>query len=206
MGSLPPRRGIVFILSAPSGAGKTTISRAALKQIPELAASVSLTTRQPRENEVDGIDYHFVTEEEITQRLKQGELAEYAQVFDARYGTPRRPLDDAVASGHDILLDIDVQGAAQLRVSYPRDAVSIFVLPPSFRDLEDRLRKRGTETEAAIERRLNRARVEAVAYPQYDYLIVNADIAESIRQLASVVSAERSRVCRLREGFVPWKS
>ncbi len=206
MRPLPPRRGIVFILSAPSGAGKTTISRAALRQIPGLAASVSLTTRKPRENEVDGVDYHFVTEEEIRKRIERGELAEFAQVFDARYGTPRRPLDDAIASGRDILLDIDVQGAAQLRATYPRDAVSIFVLPPSFQDLEERLRKRGTESGAAIERRLNRAREEAGAYPEYDYLIINADVAQSIERLASVVSAERARVSRLREGFVPWKS
>jgi guanylate kinase len=122
-----PRRGIIFILSAPSGAGKTTISRAALKAIEGLEASVSLTTRAPRENEVDGLDYHFVSDEEFKRRVGEGQLAEWARVFDASYGTPRPPLERAIASGSDILLDIDIQGARQIRSIYPRDAVTIFV-------------------------------------------------------------------------------
>lgn len=200
------RRGIVFILSAPSGAGKTTISRAALKAIGGLEASVSLTTRQPRSGEVGGVDYEFVNEEEFIRRRESGELAEWAQVFDACYGTPRAALDRAVAAGRDILLDIDIQGARQIKHSYPRDAVSIFVLPPTFAVLEQRLRQRGTENEAAIAHRLQRARAEAQAYPEYDYLIINADIGDSLNQLKAVVEAERLRVARLREEFAPWKS
>src|ERR1700693_5342930 len=134
------RRGIIFILSAPSGAGKTTISRAALKAIKGLEASVSLTTRLPRENEADGLDYHFVSEEEFNRRLEGDELAEWARVFDASYGTPRPPLESAIAEGRDILLDIDIQGARQIRTNYAHDAVTIFVLPPSFDELEGRLR------------------------------------------------------------------
>ncbi len=202
----PPRRGIIFILSAPSGAGKTTIARAGLRRIPGLSASVSFTTRAPRENEVDGVDYYFVTEGEFKRRVEAGELAESARVFDAFYGTPRKPLDDGIASGHDILLDIDVQGARQIKAAYRRDAVTIFVLPPSFAELEGRLRRRATEDESAIGRRLQRAREEAGAYPEYDYLIINDDVDRSIESLLAIVSAERAKVIRLREGFTPWKS
>jgi guanylate kinase len=204
--SRAPRRGIIFILSAPSGAGKTTISRAALKAIGGLEASVSLTTRPPRSGEVDGLDYHFVNEEEFKGRREAGELAEWARVFDACYGTPRAALERAVAAGRDILLDIDIQGARQIKRSYPRDAVTIFVLPPSFTELEERLRRRGTENEAAIAHRLRRASEEARAYPEYDYLIINAAIEDSLAQLKAVVEAERLRVARLREEFAPWKS
>lgn len=200
-----PRRGIIFILSAPSGAGKTTISRAALKAIAGLEASVSLTTRKPRDNEADGLDYHFVSEEEFNRRLEGGELAEWARVFDASYGTPRGPLEHAVGAGRDILLDIDIQGARQLRQHHGTDAVTIFVLPPSFAELEGRLRRRGTEDDAAIARRLKRAREEASAYPEYDYLIINADVDDSIARLEAIVNAERLRVGRLSAEFAPWK-
>lgn len=201
-----PRRGIILILSAPSGAGKTTISRAALKAIGRLEASVSLTTRPPRSGEVAGIDYIFVSEEEFIRRREAGELAEWAQVFDACYGTPRAALERAVMAGRDILLDIDIQGARQIKRAYPRDAVSIFVLPPSFAELEGRLRRRGTESERAIAHRLRRASEEARAYPEYDYLIINADVDESLARLKAVVEAERLRVTRLSEEFAPWKS
>ncbi|MGH8014355.1 MAG: guanylate kinase [Candidatus Binataceae bacterium] len=196
------RRGIIFILSAPSGAGKTTISRAALQAIEGLEASVSLTTRAPRENEIDGRDYHFVSDQEFKKKAE--ELAESARVFDACYGTPRPPLDAAVASGRDILLDIDIQGARQIRRAYADDAVAVFVMPPSFAELEERLRRRGTEQEEAIQGRLSRAREEAHAYSEYDYLIVNADIGKSVAQLEAVVKAERLRVGR-RRGEFAWK-
>jgi guanylate kinase len=200
------RRGIIFILSAPSGAGKTTISQAALKRIDGLSASVSLTTRTPRENEVGGVDYHFVSEAELNRQVAAGELAEYARVFDASYGTPRAPLDHAVGGNGDILLDIDIQGARQIRQLYAADTVTIFVLPPSFGELEGRLRKRGTEAEDAIARRLQRAREEASAYVEYDYVIVNTEVAQSLADLAAIVNTERLRVARMREGFAPWKT
>ena len=202
----PQKRGIIFILSAPSGAGKTTISRAALKAVKGLEASVSLTTRAPREAEVEGVDYCFVSEEEFKRRETSGDLAEWARVFESSYGTPRAPLDDAVAAGRDILLDIDIQGARQIRAGYQHDAVTIFVLPPSFAELEERLRRRGTEDEAKIQHRLRRARVEAEAYPEYDYLIINAEVQESLARLQTIVNAERLRVSRLRGGFAPWNS
>src|SRR5271155_1827900 len=131
-----PRRGIIFILSGPSGAGKTSIiSRPALKAIGELETSISLTTRRPREGEVDGFDYHFVSDEEFKSRVGRSELAEWVRNFDASYGTPREPLDRAVTTGHDILLDIDIEGARRIRGAYPDDTVTIFVLPPSFDEL-----------------------------------------------------------------------
>jgi len=204
--SLPHRRGIIFILSAPSGAGKTTISRAARKQIAGLEASVSLTTRKPREGEIEGVDYRFVSEDEFKRKVAAEELAEWAKVFDSSYGTPRDPLDSAVDNGSDILLDIDIQGAKQIRDLYPDDAVTIFVLAPTFKDLETRLRGRGTETEDKIQHRLIRAREEARAYPQYDYLLINDDLEESLSRLEAIVAAERTKVARLRPEFEPWKS
>ena len=203
---MPPRRGIILIVSAPSGAGKTTISRAALTAIAGLEPAISLTTRPPRESETDGVDYHFVSEAEFTRRRDANELAEWAQVIDHHYGTPRAPLDAAVTGGRDILLDIDIQGARQLRKSYRDDAVTIFVLPPSFEALEERLRGRGTETESAIQRRLMRARDEARAWPDYYYLIINREISDSLARLKAVVEAERTRVGRLSRDFAPWKS
>ena len=204
--SIPPRRGIIFILSAPSGAGKTTIYRAALKAIAGLEFSISLTTRAPREDESDGVDYSFVSEEEFKRRQASGELAESARVFESSYGTPRAPLDAAIASGRDILLDIDIQGARQIRAKYPDDAVSIFVLAPTFEELAGRLRGRATEDESKIQHRLQKAREEAQAYPEYDYLIVNAEIQESVARLETIVDAERLKVSRLRGEFAPWKS
>jgi guanylate kinase len=200
------RRGIIFILSAPSGAGKTTLSQGALSASLELQASVSLTTRRPRSGELDGVDYNFVTDEEFRRQLAAGELAESAQVFDASYGTPRAPLERAVATGADILLDIDIQGARQIRQQYPGDVVTIFVLPPTFTALEQRLRARGTENEAALAQRLRRAREEASAFPEYDYLIINSDLRESLRQLEAVVRAERLRVARLQPEFAAWNN
>lgn len=200
----PRRRGIIFILSAPSGSGKTTLSRGALGMSLGLRPSISVTTRRPRVGESEGIDYSFVTDEEFRRKLAAGELAEWAQVFDSVYGTPREPLERAIAASTDILLDIDIQGARQIREKYPHDAVTIFVLPPSFDELVQRLRRRGTENEAAIERRLMRARDEASAYPEYDYLIINSELSESLLQLEAVVKAERLRVARLAAGFPAW--
>ncbi len=199
------RRGILFILSAPSGAGKTTLSRAALQRIEGLEASVSLTTRKPREGESDGVDYRFVSPADFERVRREGGLAEWAEVFDAHYGTPREPLERAIATGRDLLLDIDIQGARQIWRRYPQDAVSVFVMPPSFADLEQRLRRRATEDEKAIRERLQRAWQEASAFPEYNYLIINVDRERSLGELACVVEAERLRVGRLRPEFVPWK-
>ncbi|NOT56095.1 MAG: guanylate kinase [Deltaproteobacteria bacterium] len=191
------RQGILFIISAPSGAGKTTLASRLFQAIPDLRPSISYTTRAPRVGEVDGRDYHFVSEDHFVRMRDAEAFAEWAYVHDFYYGTPRAPVDEAIAEGRDLLLDIDVQGAKQLKGIYP-EAVSLFVLPPSWQALEQRLRGRGTDSEAVITRRLHRAREEAHAFPMYDYWIVNDDIDRAVSLLHAILIAERARVARLR--------
>lgn len=194
------RRGILFIVSAPSGAGKTTISGRALREIDGLELSVSATTRAPRPGEVAGRDYTFLDRAEFDRRRRSDEFAESAEVHGFLYGTPRAPIEGALAEGRDMLLDIDVQGARQMKQGYRADAVGVFVLPPSEAELERRLRARGTDSENVIRGRLERARAELAEYRNYDYFLVNRDIAESVRLLAAIVAAERVRVSRLIDG------
>jgi guanylate kinase len=190
------RRGTLFVVSAPSGAGKTTLCREARLRLPELAYSVSATTRAPRPGEVQGVDFRFVSAPEFHAMLERGELAEWATVHGNLYGTPAKALESALASGRDVLLDIDTQGAAQLRARYP-EAVLVFIVAPSMAELEQRLRERGAETEGDIARRLARAREEIALWRTYDYLIVNRDVKEAMDQLLAVIQAERCRTTRL---------
>ena len=190
------RRGTLFVVSAPSGAGKTTLCREIRLRLPDLAYSVSVTTRPPRPGEIDGADFRFVGVSEFQAMLARGEFAEWATVHGNLYGTRARALEDALATGRDVLLDIDTQGAAQLRARYP-DAVLIFILAPSVKELEQRLRGRRSNMDADIERRLVRAREEIALWRQYDYLIVNRDVKEAMEQLESIILAERCRVARL---------
>jgi guanylate kinase len=199
------RRGILFILSAPSGAGKTTLSRQILERTPNLRLSISYTTRAPRSGEVDGQDYHFIDEARFIALRTAGALAEWAQVHDFLYGTARAPLDAALASGQDSLLDIDVQGARQMKANYP-EAISVFVLPPSWAELEKRLRSRGTDREEVIVRRLQRAHEETQALGDYDYLIVNDRIDHAVALLYAIVQTERARVSRLLKSSSPFLS
>ncbi len=195
------RRGVLFVVSAPSGAGKTTLVRSALERLPDLELSVSFTTRRPRVGEVDGRDYFFVEEGEFVRRLAAGEFVEWASVFDHSYATPRAPLDAAIAAGHDVLLDVDIQGARSIKAAYPRDAVGVFVVPPSLDELEVRLRARGTDGEEQVRRRLERARLElqALAEPGiYDYRVVNRERARAGEDLRSIILAERCRNDRAR--------
>lgn len=191
------RQGILFIISAPSGAGKTTLARRIFQAVLNLRPSISYTTRAPRKGETNGRDYYFVSEERFVQMRDAGAFAEWAQVHEFFYGTPRAPVDEAVAQGCDLLLDIDVQGAKQLKATYS-EAVSIFVLPPSWRELERRLRGRGTDTEAMIARRLQRAHEEAQEFLAYDYWIVNDSVERAVSVLHAILTAERARVARLR--------
>ena len=188
--------GIVFIISAPSGSGKTTLTNELLRLVPGLDFSVSYTTRSPRGSEKDGHDYHFVSRQRFDQMRDADEFLEHADVFGNFYGTARRYLDEARKRGHDLVLDIDVQGARQVKQKIP-GAVSIFILPPSRQVLEFRLRNRShaehMDSEEVIERRLAEARTEIENYPNYDYILVNDRLENSIAQLKAIVAAERMK-------------
>jgi len=185
-GSDPDLRGLLFIVSGPSGAGKTTLSDAALKAFPGMTMSVSCTTRQPREGESEGVDYWFVDDNRFDRMVAGGELAEWAEVHGYRYGTPRAPIDEALAAGRDMLFDIDVQGAAQMRRSCP-DAIAVFLLPPDRATMEARLRGRGTDVEATVRRRLDNACREITKAGEYDHVIVNRSRGDAIAEFEAIV-------------------
>ena len=189
------RPGIVFIVSAPSGAGKTTLTRKVLSVYPEMSLSVSCTTRRPREGEKPGEDYHFVSEKRFRQMLSAGDFAEWAEVHGSLYGTPRRVLERHLGRGRDVLLDIDVQGARQIKQHFA-SAVAIFVLPPSLDELRRRLSARGTDARKTIQQRWRNARHEIQEIQGYDYFILNRDVDEAVTRLAAIIAAERLKVCR----------
>ncbi|MDH3442596.1 MAG: guanylate kinase [Deltaproteobacteria bacterium] len=191
------RRGIIYILSAPSGAGKTTLTNELRALYSEIKLSVSCTTRVRRRGEVNGRDYYFIGKDQFLAMRARGEFAEWAKVHDFYYGTPRGPLDRRLRAGQDTLLDIDVQGAKKIKRVYP-DAVSVFLLPPSRMELERRLRLRGTDDPAVIRRRLANAQDEIRNVIQYDYYIVNRDVTEAVGVLKSIVHAERAKSSRVR--------
>ena len=194
------RHGIIFILSAPSGAGKTTLSGALRAIFPDIQISVSCTTRQRRDGEVKGRDYHFITARRFAALRARREFAEWALVHGHLYGTPRKPLDRCIASGRDILLDIDVQGARKIKKRYP-EAVCIFLLPPSMRELRRRLAARATDAQAVISRRLANARGEIRNIIYYDYYVVNCEVDQAVEDLKSIVRAERAKISRV----VQWR-
>lgn len=187
------RRGILFVLSSPSGAGKTTMARRLLAAEPQMAVSVSATTRAKRPGEVDGIDYHFRTEAQFARMVETGEFLEWAHVFGNRYGTPRAAVETALRMGRDVLFDVDWQGTQQLAQSMGDDVVSIFLLPPTMAELERRLRARRTDSEEVIEGRMSRAAAEISHWPEYDYVLVNEDMHDCFEQIHTIVHAERLR-------------
>ncbi len=187
------RRGLMLVLSSPSGAGKSTISRALLRDEHQLSMSVSVTTRAPRPGEEDGRDYYFVTVDEYHRMVAAGELLEHAKVFDNYYGTPKAHVERELAAGHDVLFDIDWQGTQQLKSSAPNDLVTVFILPPSIGELERRLRGRAQDAEDVMRRRMERATDEMSHYPEYEYIVVNREVDESIAQVKAILIAERLR-------------
>jgi guanylate kinase len=187
------RRGLLIVLSSPSGAGKTTISRRLLEDSGDLSMSISATTRQMRPGEVDGRDYHFVDDAAFEQMVADDEFAEWAYVFDHRYGSPKEPIKEALKAGRDILFDIDWQGTQQLKSAFASDLVSIFILPPSMDELERRLRARQTDSEDIIQGRMRRAAGEIGHWDAYDYVLINDDLGRCIADVKTIVGAERLR-------------
>ena len=191
------RRGLLFILSSPSGAGKTTITRSLLANDPDLRVSVSVTTRPPRPGEVDGKDYHFISKEQFTAMIDNNQLLEHANVFGNYYGTPLKPVEEALANSQDIIFDIDWQGTQQLKQKLVNDLVTVFILPPSQEELERRLRSRQQDDESIIQDRMQKASDEISHYSEYDYIIVNTNLEKSIQKAQSILEAERCKRRRL---------
>ncbi|WP_291853742.1 guanylate kinase [Bradyrhizobium sp.] len=185
------RRGLMFVLSSPSGAGKTTLSRLLTERMPDLKMSVSATTRPMRPGEVEGRDYFFVDKARFEAMAGQGDLLEWATVFDNRYGTPRAPVEAALAAGQDVLFDIDWQGTQQLREKARADVVSVFILPPSAADLEKRLHTRAQDSDEVIRGRMSRASHELSHWAEYDYIVVNQDVDQAFAEIQSILRAER---------------
>ncbi|RLB80400.1 MAG: guanylate kinase [Deltaproteobacteria bacterium] len=186
------KRGHLFIISAPSGAGKSSILSAILKKDPGLRYSISYTTRPPRGKERDGVDYYFISDSAFRKKIDAGELAEWAEVHGHLYGTSARYLEDSLDRGHDILFDIDVEGAKKLYAKYP-EAILVFIAPPSMEELKRRLVERGTDSAEAIERRLKNAKAEMAEAKWYHHVIVNDDLAQAVSELKAIIEQVRSQ-------------
>lgn len=187
------RRGLMLVLSSPSGAGKTTISRALLEQDPNLTLSVSATTRPKRPGERDGVDYHFVAEAHFKEMVAAGDLLEHAVVFGNWYGTPRKPVEQALEEGRDVLFDLDWQGTQQISSRMAKDLVRVFILPPSHEELERRLRTRALDPEEVVQERMAKASDEMSHWDAYDYIIVNREFDRSAAEVRAILTAERLR-------------
>jgi guanylate kinase len=185
------RRGILIVLSSPSGAGKSTITRAMLEREPDLQFSVSVTTRKPRAGEIDGHHYHFIDKDRFDRMVKQGALLEHAGVFGSYYGTPRAPIDAALVAGRDVILDLDWQGTQQLKQAMRDDVVSVFILPPDRATLEKRLKSRAQDSDEVVRQRMVKSADELSHWPEYDYVIVNDDLEHSVAQTKAILTAER---------------
>ena len=187
------RRGLMVVLSSPSGAGKTTLTRRLLADNSNMAMSVSATTRPPRPGEQEGIDYFFVSKDRFAELEAQGEFLEHAKVFDNYYATPRGPVEQALSQAQDVVFDIDWQGAQQLTQAAADDLVKIFILPPNMRELEQRLRTRALDSDAVIAKRMSKSEAEISHWAEYDYVIVNEDVDTALAELQTIVDSERMR-------------
>ena len=197
------RRGLMFILSSPSGAGKTTLSRMLLAKDPEIRLSVSATTRPPRPGEVDGVHYHFVSEAEFDRMVEEDDFYEWAHVFGHRYGTPKGKIRAGLKEGHDFLFDIDWQGTQQLYQKDQQDVVRVFILPPSIDELHRRLKGRATDSADVIAARMERARAEISHWDGYDYVIINDDVDVCFEKVRAILEAERMKRAR-QTGLIPF--
>ena len=191
------RRGLMFVLSSPSGAGKTTITRALLKNNPDMVISISATTRPRRPGEIDGQDYYFVDIPEFNAMVDNREMLEHAKVFGNYYGTPRQPVEEALQRGQDVIFDIDWQGTQQLREIARDDLVTVFILPPGAKELERRLRSRAQDNEETIRHRMDKAADEMTHYSEYDYVLINNNIEVAIQQAQLILDAERLKRHRM---------
>jgi len=195
------RRGMILILSSPSGAGKSTLTRMLLQdKALDLTLSISVTTRARRSSEVDGVHYHFIDRRRFEAMKRAGDLLESAEIYGSGYGTPRAPVEAALAQGRDVLFDIDWQGAEQVREALGADVVSVFILPPSMAELRARLERRAEDSAATIDQRLANARREIERWRHYDYVVVNDDLQQAYAQVVAIVAAERARCARVAEG------
>ena len=191
MADKPTRRGLMFVLSSPSGAGKTTLSRKLLEEEKQVSMSVSVTTRKPRPGEIDGRDYYFIDDATFDRMVARDELLEHAVVFDHKYGTPKQQVMEALDGGRDVLFDIDWQGTRQLARRCPEDLVSVFILPPSLDELEGRLRRRAQDSEEVVAKRMARAIDEISHWQEYDYVTVNDDISYAMSNIQAILYSER---------------
>lgn len=197
------RRGLLFILSSPSGAGKTTISRMLLNADEQIKLSVSATTRPKRPGEIDGVDYHFVSHEKFDEMIEKDDFYEWAEVFGNRYGTPKGYIRKGLKEGQDFLFDIDWQGTQQLKQKDDQDVVTVFILPPTLAELRHRLESRATDSEDVIDRRMDRARGEISHWAEYDYVVVNDDVDHCFVKVREILHAERMRRTR-QTGLIPF--
>jgi len=196
MSSEQQRRGLMLALSSPSGAGKSTLAKMLIERDAAMQLSVSATTRAPRPNEKDGREYHFMQRDAFEAMAGRGEFLEWALVFENFYGTPRKPVEDALAAGRDVLFDVDWQGARALRAAAPEDVVGVFILPPSHAELERRLRARASDAEDVIAKRMARSADEIAHWTEYDYVLINRDVEETFAQLEAILGAERLKAHR----------
>ena len=195
------RKGLLLVVSGPSGAGKGTICKALLNKNDEIKLSVSATTRKPRNGEVHGVNYFFIEKEEFTKMIENGEFLEYAQIYDNFYGTPKSAIIECLEKGQDVILEIEMQGAKQIKEVYP-EGVFIFVLPPSLEELKSRIVGRGTETQEEIEKRFSCAFEEINQIVNYDYFIVNEDIEKSVNDVEAIIASEKNKVTRYKNNII----